>query len=197
MSKITVDKPAQAYLRGLVEKQKIPGLAIRLSVNNPGTPAVESSILYCPKEYITTADLHFAMEGFEIVISQDVADFLEDTTIELGKDDKGEDILNMHCPNLKRKLVGEDATLKEQVAYYIEHFVSKSLAGHGGAVKLIDLTDDGIAKVEFSGGCNGCSLASITLHDGIEKQLLNAFPDQIKGVEDVTNHVTTEESYSK
>lgn len=196
MSKITVSPTAQDYLRGIIEKQKMEGLAIRLSVTNPGTPGVESGILYCPKEYITPNDLHFKMNGFEIVIDLNVADFLDETVIDLSKDDAGEDLLTLHAPNLKRKLVSDDATLKEQVEYYIRQFVSPTLAGHGGAVRLVDLTDDGIAKVEFSGGCNGCSLASATLHDGIEKQLKNAFQDQIKGVEDVTAHTASEESYA-
>ena len=196
MSKITVSPEAQTYLRGIIEKQKMPGLAIRLTVTNPGTPGVESGILYCPKEYITLTDLHFKMDGFEIVIDQNIADFLDETVIDMGKDDAGDETLTLHAPNLKRKFVSDDAPLKDQVAYFIDHFVSPALAGHGGAVRLIDLTEDGIAHVEFSGGCNGCSMASATLHDGIETQLKNAFKDQIKGVEDVTSHVASENSYA-
>ena len=195
MSKITVSPEAQVYLRGIIEKQKMEGLAIRLTVTNPGTPGVESGILYCPKEYITSQDLHFKMDGFEIVIDMDVVDFLDETVIDLSKDDAGEDLLTLHAPNLKRKLVSEDAPLKDQIAFYIERFVSPTLAGHGGAVRLVDFKD-GIVTVEFSGGCNGCSLAGATLHEGIEKQLKNAFPDQVKGVEDATAHTVTDESYA-
>lgn len=196
MSKITVSSEAQAYLRGIIENQKIEGLAIRLTVSNPGTPGVESGILYCPKEYITTNDLHFKMEGFEIVIDNDVADFLDESLIELSKDDSGEDLLTFHAPNLNRKLLGDDASVKDQIAYYIERYISPTLAGHGGAVRLVEFTEDGIARVEFSGGCNGCSLASATLHEGVEKQLLNAFPNDVKGVEDATAHTVTEDSYA-
>lgn len=196
MSKISVSPAAQTYMRTIIEKQKMPGLAIRLGVTNPGTPAVECSILYCPKEYIDQNDLHFKMEGFEIVIAENVADLLDEAALDLSKDDNGEDLLTFHAPNLKRKFVSEDASLKEQIDYYISHFVSPQLAGHGGAVRLVDVSDDGIVKVEFSGGCNGCSLVGATLHEGIEKQLLQAFPDQVKGVEDVTNHTVSEHSYS-
>ena len=72
MSKISVSQAAQDYLRTIIEKQKMPGLAIRLSVTNPGTPGVETGILYCPREYITTNDLHFKMDGFEIVVDLNV-----------------------------------------------------------------------------------------------------------------------------
>lgn len=196
MSKITVSQAAQAYLLSIIEKQKMPGLAIRLGVINPGTPAVECSILYCPKEYITTNDLHFKMEGFEVVIDRNVSDLLEEAAIDLTKTEEGEDLLTFHAPNLKRKFVSDDATLLEQAAYYVDHFLSPMLAGHGGAVRLINVTDAGIAQVEFSGGCNGCSLVGATLHESIEKQLKEAFPDQIKGVEDVTNHTVSDQSYT-
>ena len=196
MSKITVTPEAQKYLFSIIEKQKMPGLAIRLTVNNPCTPAVESGILYCPKEYINLDDLHFKMEGFEIVIAQDVATFLDETEIDLGKDDHGDDLLTMHCPNLKKNPVGDDAPLKEQVAYFVEHFLSKDLAGHGGAIRLINFTDDGVAEVEFSGGCQGCSQASYTLHNGLEQKLFNAFPGKVTAVKDVTNHASGENPYA-
>ena len=196
MSKISVSQAAQDYLRSIIEKQKMPGLAIRLSVTNPGTPGVETGILYCPREYITTNDLHFKMDGFEIVVDLNVADLLDEASLDMDKDDSGEDVLTFHAPNLKRKFVGEDASLKDQIAYFIERFVSPSLAGHGGAVRLVNVTDDGIVQVEFSGGCNGCTLASATLHEGIEQQLKAAFQDQIKGVEDVTQHVVSDSTYA-
>ena len=103
MSKISVSQAAQDYLRTIIEKQKMPGLAIRLSVTNPGTPGVETGILYCPREYITTNDLHFKMDGFEIVIDSNVSEFLDESVIDLGKDDKGEEMLTFHAPNLKKQ----------------------------------------------------------------------------------------------
>ena len=196
MSKISVSQAAQDHLRGMIEKQKMPGLAIRLVVTNPGTPGVETGILYCPQEYITSNDLHFQMDGFQIVIDSNYADLLDEASLDLAKDDNGEALLTFHAPNLKRKLAGDDASLQDQIAYFIERFVSPSLAGHGGAVRLVNVTDDGVVQVEFAGGCNGCSLASATLHDGIEKQLKAAFPDQIKDVIDVTQHQVTSSSYA-
>ncbi len=195
MSKITVSPEAQDYLRGIIQKQKMEGLAIRLSVTNPGTPGVESGIVYCPKEYITNQDMHFKMDGFEIVIDSEYVVLFDDVVIDLTVDEVGDDLLTMHAPNLKKKLIDENASLKDQIAYYIERFISPSLAGHGGAVRLVDF-QDGVVSVEFSGGCNGCSLASATLHEGIERQLHAAFRDQITEVVDATSHKPSESSYA-
>ena len=196
MSKITVTEAAQGYFRKLIEDQKMEGPAIRLSANNVGTPGVECGILYCPKEYITSADEHFQMNGFEIVIDKNVSDYLDESFIDLGKDDEGNDLLTFHAPNLNRKPIGEDASLKEQLQYFFDVTVNPGLATHGGAVELVDATDDGVVKVRFSGGCNGCSMVGLTLKEGIEANLNKAFPGLIKEVVDVTEHVKSDTSYA-
>ena len=48
--------------------------------------------------------------------------------------------------------------------------------------------------LQFGGGCNGCSMVDVTLKEGIEKQLLNEFPE-LKGVRDLTEHQRGEHSY--
>ena len=58
----------------------------------------------------------------------------------------------------------------------------------------MELTDDRYATLQFRGGCNGCSMVEATLKAGIEKQLLNEFPE-LKGVRDLTEHQRGEHSY--
>ncbi len=196
MSKISVSDKAQEYFLSIINKQNMKGLAIRLTATNVGTPGVQCGILYCPKEYITSNDEHFQMKGFEIVIDSSVSEYLDDSVIDLGKDENGEDLLTFHAPNLNKSNLPDDATLKDKIDMFIKSTVSPSLAGHGGAVELVDVTEDGIVKVKFEGGCMGCSLASVTLQDGIKSQLNQAFPGIIKDVVDVTEHVKTDETYA-
>ena len=72
--------------------------------------------------------------------------------------------------------------------------INPQLAGHGGRVSLMEITEDGYAILQFGGGCNGCSMVDVTLKEGIEKQLLNEFPE-LKGVRDLTEHQRGEHSY--
>ncbi|MDY6323313.1 MAG: NifU family protein [Succinivibrio sp.] len=195
MSKISVSDKAQEYFLKIITKQNMKGLAIRLTATNPGTPGAQCGILYCPKEYITPNDEHFQMKGFEIVIDSGVSSFLDDSVIDLGKDDDGGDLLTFHAPNLTKSPLPDDAPLRDKIDLFIKNVVSPSLAGHGGAVELAGVTDDGVVQVRFEGGCLGCSLASVTLQDGIKSQLTQAFPGMIKDVVDVTNHVKTDETY--
>ena len=58
----------------------------------------------------------------------------------------------------------------------------------------MEITDEGYAILQFGGGCNGCSMVDVTLKEGIEKQLLNEFPE-LAGVRDLTEHQRGEHSY--
>lgn len=195
MSKITVSAKAQEYFKEIIRKQKMDGLAIRLTATNPGTPGVECGILYCPKDYITPNDEHFKMDGFEIVIDSSVIPYLDESVIDLSTEN-GESMLTFHAPNLKKQDLPEDATLKDRISRFFDNTVNPSLAGHGGAATVVDVTEDGIVKVKFSGGCNGCSMVGVTLKEGIEVQLNQAFPGMIKEVIDVTEHEVSETSFA-
>ena len=195
MTKISVSEKAQEYFLKIIEKQKMEGLAIRLTATNVGTPGVQCGILYCPKEYITPRDEHFQMKGFEIVIDSSVSEYLNESIIDLSTNEQGEDLLTFHAPNLNKQDLPEDATLFDRLKKFIDSTVSPSLASHGGAVTLEEVTEDGIVKVKFTGACLGCPMFGITLKAGIQTQLNQAFPGMIKDVVDVTEHKVNENTY--
>jgi len=101
----------------------------------------------------------------------------------------------LKAPNAKAKKVADDAPLIERVDYVIQSQINPQLASHGGQVMITEITDDGLAILQFGGGCNGCSMVDVTLKDGIETQLLELFPNELTGVRDVTEHMRGEHSY--
>ncbi len=64
--------------------------------------------------------------------------------------------------------------------------VAPGLASHGGYASMVDLRE-GKVFLSFGGGCQGCSQASMTVKQGIEKILLREFPE-LDAVIDVTDH---------
>ncbi|HRH33721.1 MAG TPA: NifU family protein [Catalimonadaceae bacterium] len=56
------------------------------------------------------------------------------------------------------------------------------LQSDGGNIRVVEVTDEGIVKVEMQGSCISCPMSSMTLKAGVEEAIRNAFPD-IKGVE--------------
>ncbi|MDO8471587.1 MAG: NifU family protein [bacterium] len=61
------------------------------------------------------------------------------------------------------------------------------LATHGGDVRLVNITKDKVAEVEFIGSCVGCSIVDVTLNNGLKEAILLSIPE-ISDVLDVTKH---------
>ena len=59
-----------------------------------------------------------------------------------------------------------------------------TLQNDGGDVVLVDVSDDGVIKVQLTRACNGCPMSQATLKNGIEKFLKSEVPG-VKRVESV------------
>ncbi|MFC1524012.1 NifU family protein [Thermodesulfobacteriota bacterium] len=62
--------------------------------------------------------------------------------------------------------------------------IRPTLQQDGGDVVLVDVTDEGIVKVQLTGACKGCPMSQVTLKEGIEKFLVTEVPE-VKSVESV------------
>jgi Fe-S cluster biogenesis protein NfuA len=72
---------------------------------------------------------------------------------------------------------------KEKVKEVIDK-IRPQLQMDGGDVKLIEITDDGVVKVQLQGHCAGCVHAQQTLKFGIERAIKQFVPE-IKSVVNV------------
>ena len=73
--------------------------------------------------------------------------------------------------------------MRERVQEAIDK-IRPALQRDGGDVILVDVTEDGIVKVELTGACKGCPMSQVTLKEGIEKFVKNEIPE-IVSVESV------------
>jgi Fe/S biogenesis protein NfuA len=190
---IHISEAAQAHFVKLLEKQAA-GTNIRVFVVNPGTASAECGVSYCPVDAVEATDLRVTFNGFDAVIDADSKPFLVDAEIDFVTDQMGSQ-LTLKAPNAKVRKVSDNAPLKERVQYVIDAEINPQLANHGGRVSVVELTEDGVAILQFGGGCNGCSQVDLTLKEGIEKELLNRFSGELSGVRDVTDHQRGEHSY--
>lgn len=190
---ISISDAAQAHFRKLLESQ-VENTNIRVFVVNPGTPSAECGVSYCPPEAVEDSDTHLPFDGFQALVDAESAPFLEEAEIDFVTDQMGSQ-LTLKAPNAKIRKVDDNAPLVERVTYVIQSEVNPQLANHGGQVNLMEITNDGVAILQFGGGCNGCSMVDVTLKDGIEVQLLKQFPGELTGVKDVTEHNAGEHSY--
>lgn len=97
---------------------------------------------------------------------------------------------------VKEEVFTSEATksvIGKQINTILTDTVAPSLAAHGGHVTLVDIKD-GYIHLSFGGGCQGCSQVSTTVKDGVEKVLLQNFPE-LKGVLDVSDHASGDNPY--
>lgn len=79
-----------------------------------------------------------------------------------------------------------DAGLAAAVEAVLDTQINPVVAAHRGHVTLVGV-DDGGVRIRLEGGCQGCSLAEVTLRQGIEPLLRARLPG-IVGVVDTTDH---------
>ena len=73
--------------------------------------------------------------------------------------------------------------LETQVDRVLEE-IRPYIHSHGGEVNVIEVTEDGIARLQMVGSCNGCPMSMLTMRLGIERLLAEKLP-QLKGAEAV------------
>jgi Fe-S cluster biogenesis protein NfuA len=76
--------------------------------------------------------------------------------------------------------------LAEQARRVLDTEINPVIAAHRGHVTLAG-ADQGWVRIRFEGGCQGCSLAEVTLRQGIEPVLRARLP-AMTGLADVTEH---------
>lgn len=58
------------------------------------------------------------------------------------------------------------------------------LEADGGNVKVVEITEDNVVKVQLMGACDGCTMSAMTMKAGIEEAIKKMIPE-IKSVEQV------------
>jgi len=54
------------------------------------------------------------------------------------------------------------------------------LEADGGNVKVVEITDDFILRLELTGACSSCPMSTMTLKAGVEEAIKRAVPEIIK-----------------
>ncbi len=190
---IDISESAQSYLRDLLAKQDEGDVGIRVFVAQPGTPQAETCIAYCRPGEEQSGDIPVAYEGFTAWFEERSTPYLEEAVVDYQEDRMGGQ-LTIKAPNARVPKVGPDAPLEDRINYILYNEINPGLASHGGMVTLVEVVEDGVAVLQFGGGCQGCAAVDITLKNGVEKTLLGQIPE-LTAIRDSTDHTVTENAY--
>lgn len=193
MAMIEISESAQAYLRELLAKQDDPDVGIRVFVMQPGTPMAETCIEYWRPADARAEDLSVQYDGFTAWFDNRSIPYLEAAVVDYQEDRMGGQ-LTIKAPNARVPSVGPNASLEDRVNYVLHSEINPGLASHGGMVTLVEIVDDGVAVLQFGGGCQGCAAVDITLKQGVERSLLAQVPE-LREIRDATDHSHREHAF--
>lgn len=192
---VEITPDAEEYLAGLLEKQTVEGMSVRIFITQPGTRHAETCLAYCRPDEVNPNDVLQQMEKLKVYVEAMSIQYLEESKIDFAKDRMGGQ-LTIKAPNAKMPKVTDDSPVEERINYILYTEINPGLASHGGEVSLVELTEEGVAVLKFGGGCQGCSAVDMTLKDGVEATLVSKVPE-IQSVRDVTDHTQTDNAYFK
>jgi Fe-S cluster biogenesis protein NfuA len=69
-----------------------------------------------------------------------------------------------------------DTAVRDRVQHVI-NLIRPAVQADGGDIELVDVTADGTVQIRFHGACHGCPSSSMTLHQGIERNLREKIPE--------------------
>ncbi|WP_373524202.1 NifU family protein [Aquiflexum sp.] len=72
-----------------------------------------------------------------------------------------------------------NASLIDQVELALDS-IRPYLEADGGNVKIVEITDDLVLRLELTGTCSSCPMSTMTLKAGVEEAVKRAVPKIIK-----------------
>ncbi len=185
---IQISDTAQNHFRKLLERESVPGMGVRLSAVNPGTPRADARLEFAEPGDLDGNEWAVDCDGFTVYVAGDSVQWLDGAEIDYVFQGASAQ-LQIRAPKIKGQAPGESASLVERVHWVVENEVNPQLASHGGRVAVQEVRADGVVLLRFGGGCHGCGMADVTLKQGIEKTLMAKVPG-VTAVRDATDHDT-------
>ncbi len=117
--------------------------------------------IYCPPDAVEDTDTALKFEQLTACVDELSAPHLKTLKLDFVTDQLG---LPADAESTERQNAqsSDDAPLMERGRVPSRSQINPQLAGHGGRVSLMEITDDGLAILQFGGGCNGCSRSTGT-----------------------------------
>lgn len=190
---INISESAQTHFIYLISKEDMPGMGLRIFLDQPGLPKADVSISFCPPGEHRAGDIPVDFGVFTLYVDRASAAYLENADIDYKSDKIGGQLV-ITVPNLRGTKPTENDSLVEKVNYILHSEVNPSLSSHGGMVTLVEITENNEVVLRFGGGCHGCGMVDVTLKQGIEKAIMSQLPE-VTAVIDVTDHSKGENPY--
>lgn len=180
---ITITDAAQQYITKLFADEERRGLALRLAITGRRPGGFQYKLGLVRPDQKGADDVVVDAGSFKVIVDAESAPDLQGATLGFY-----EDGFKIENPN-----AGWTDPKATAIQKLLDELINPALAEHGGYAILTDVKDD-IAYMAFSGGCQGCGMAGVTMNQGIKEVIL----EQVEGIQDVvdvTDHASGQSPY--
>lgn len=172
------------FIESLIQEQA-PGSHLIIDVDHGGTPQANLSLKFeLSKNIDQSFDFINLTESTRCYSAKESFNYLKDLKINLKKE-----LLHTELEITAPHLFGnkQQLSLLDEVTIFFNQEILPFLKQHKGHASFQEITQDGYLVLKFEGGCQGCSMAKVTLKQGIEQRIKERFPN-IEGIIDMTDH---------
>jgi len=189
---VRITDTAQRKFLEVANAENRDGHYLRIVVHGGGTFSSRFALEFVTPGQESGDDRIQDAGSLKVVTDSESAKFLKDASVDFvdGSEGSGFKVTAPHAGSAE-----SNNPLAEAVIRVLETKINPGIASHGGRVSLVTI-DDGIAVLQFGGGCQGCGMINVTLKDGVEKTLLEDVPE-LKGVRDATDHAAGSNPYHR
>ena len=71
----------------------------------------------------------------------------------------------------------ESTTPLRQRVQSVINLIRPAVQADGGDIELVDVSPEGVVQIRFHGACHGCPSSTMTLQDGIQRNLRERVPE--------------------
>ena len=184
---LTVTEAAKRKILSVIQAHGKPGDGLRIAIVGRSSAGFTYDLHLVEEGNAEAEDVIVNAGDFPVVIDADSAPHMRDVIIDYVEElqQSGFRIGNPNPVWTDPKAMAIQELLDTQI--------NPAVASHGGHVELVDVHDD-IVYIRFGGGCQGCGMVSVTLNQGVEQAIHEAFPE-IREIVDVTDHAAGANPY--
>jgi Fe/S biogenesis protein NfuA len=184
---LTVTEAAKRKILSVIQAHGKPGDGLRIAIVGRSSAGFTYDMELVEEGDAEAEDVIVNVGDFPVVIDAESAPHMRDVIIDYVEElqQSGFRIGNPNSVWTDPKAMAIQELLDTQI--------NPAVASHGGHVELVDVHDD-IVYIRFGGGCQGCGMVSVTLNQGVEQAIHEAFPE-IREIVDVTDHAAGTNPY--
>jgi Fe/S biogenesis protein NfuA len=184
---LTVTEAAKRKILSVIQAHGKPGDGLRIAIVGRSAAGFTYDMQLVEEGDAEAEDIVVDVGDFSVIVDPDSAPYMRDVVIDYVEDlqQSGFRIGNPNPIWTDPQAMAIQELLDTQI--------NPAVASHGGHIELVDVHDN-IVYIRFGGGCQGCGMVSVTLNQGVEQAIHEAFPE-IREIVDVTDHAAGTNPY--